>query len=283
MLEINGLYKSLKEYSMKKNKKRIIKIGIGLLVVFLVVGLDHRMKVVRYQLKGKFDLKIAHITDLHGCYYGDRMQTITKVIHKEQPDIIVYTGDIFDHEVPFDNSIILMEELKDYPSYYVNGNHEFRSKRLDQVEQILKDNNVEILNDRTAVYTKDGNSVYISGIEDPKSRKKLKKQLAKLKLRKNAYNILLAHRPENIKKYLEYDFDLICSGHAHGGQWRIPMLLNGLYAPNQGLIPRYAGGLYQFDKQYFSVSRGLARESTLWVPRFYNRPELVILEISKEN
>ena len=90
--------------------------------------------------------------------------------------------------------------------------------------------------------------------------------------------VLLAHRPENIKCYLQYPFDLIVSGHAHGGQWRIPGLLNGLYAPHQGLFPRYAGGRYDFDGATFLVSRGLARESTR-VPRIFNRPELVIVDI----
>ena len=92
------------------------------------------------------------------------------------------------------------------------------------------------------------------------------------------YTILLSHRPELIDTYKEYDFDLVLSGHAHGGQWRIPGLINGIYVPNQGLFPQYAGGRYDYDTGTLSVSRGLARESTP-IPRVFNRPELVIVKV----
>lgn len=72
---------------------------------------------------------------------------------------------------------------------------------------------------------------------------------------------------------------MILSGHAHGGQWIIPGILNGFYAPNQGFFPEYAGGLYKFDKKIFIVSRGLAKWSTSIIPRIFNPPELVIIDI----
>ena len=71
---------------------------------------------------------------------------------------------------------------------------------------------------------------------------------------------------------------LLLAGHAHGGQWRLPGLLNGLFAPDQGLFPTYAGGRYALGDTTLLVSRGLARESTR-LPRFYNRPELVMVEL----
>ena len=92
------------------------------------------------------------------------------------------------------------------------------------------------------------------------------------------YTVLLSHRPELAELYQEYDFDLVLSGHAHGGQWIIPGILNGLYAPHQGIFPQYAGGRYDFESQTMLVSRGLARESTL-APRIFNRPEIVIIDI----
>ena len=95
------------------------------------------------------------------------------------------------------------------------------------------------------------------------------------------FTVLLSHRPELAEMYQKYKFDLVLSGHAHGGQWRIPGILNGLFAPNQGILPRYAGGRYDFEGQTLIVSRGLARESTL-APRIFNRPELVIIELGPE-
>ena len=93
-----------------------------------------------------------------------------------------------------------------------------------------------------------------------------------------SFNILLIHRPENFEHYADLGFDLVLAGHAHGGQWRIPGLLNGLYCPGEGLFPKYAGGLYQIDGTTMIVSRGLAKESN-FVPRIFNRPELVIIDI----
>ncbi len=282
-LNENMLDDIIKKNAKRIKKKRIMKYTlIAILLIFIGIGLDHRLKVVHYNFKGNMNLKIAHVTDLHGCYYGKDMKTLVDAINKEKPDIIVYSGDIFDDEVPYKNSIIFIENTREYPSYYVNGNHEYWSNDMDNIRKILDENGVTILDDMTAIYEKDGKKVNISGIEDPCSGKDLDTQLKSLDVDDDAYNILLAHRPENIDKYLEYDFDTICVGHAHGGQWRIPYLINGLIAPNQGLFPKYAGGLYYFDDTHFVVSRGLARESTKFVPRFYNRPELVIIEISEE-
>ena len=92
------------------------------------------------------------------------------------------------------------------------------------------------------------------------------------------YTILLSHRPEFFELYTKYDFDLVLCGHAHGGQWRIPGILNGLYAPHQGIFPKYAGGRYDSEDMTMIVSRGLARETTR-VPRIFNRPELVVIDL----
>ncbi len=276
----------MKNFNLNKLiKNKFLLISIIILVIFILIGLDMRVKVVHYNLKGNVNLKIAHIADLHGCYYGKNMSTLVDIINKEKPDIIVYTGDIFDDHVPYKNSITFIDQTCHYPSYYVNGNHEYWSHDIDNIRKILNEHGVTILDDATAHLSINEDNINISGIEDPEAGKGLSHQLHSLNLRQNAYfknpyNILLAHRPENIEEYLKYDFDLILTGHAHGGQWRIPYVLNGLFAPNQGLFPKYAGGLYQFENTNFIVSRGLARESTL-VPRFYNRPELVIIEIKK--
>ena len=91
-------------------------------------------------------------------------------------------------------------------------------------------------------------------------------------------SILLSHRPERVADYTGRGFDLVLSGHAHGGQWRIPLLGVGLIAPNQGLFPRYAGGTYNLEGTTLVVSRGLARESTR-IPRLYNPPEVVVVDL----
>ena len=83
-------------------------------------------------------------------------------------------------------------------------------------------------------------------------------------------------------EYFEYDFDLVLSGHTHGGQGRIPFILNGFFAPEQGYFPKLAGGLYDFGENKLIISRGLSRENTI-IPRIFNRPELVFVSVKGKN
>jgi predicted MPP superfamily phosphohydrolase len=92
------------------------------------------------------------------------------------------------------------------------------------------------------------------------------------------YTVLLSHRPELFSRYAARNFDLVLAGHAHGGLWRIPWILNGVVAPNQGFFPKYTSGWYHEGATTMIVSRGLARESTL-IPRFCNRVELVTIDL----
>lgn len=132
-----------------------------------------------------------------------------------------------------------------------------------------------------------GQVINICGVDDPdvvrytSDGKPIMEQLKAAETASGTehFTVLLSHRPELIETYKQFDFDLVLSGHAHGGQWRIPFVLNGLYAPNQGVFPQYAGGRYDYENGTMIVSRGLARESTP-VPRVFNRPELVIIEVS---
>jgi predicted MPP superfamily phosphohydrolase len=93
------------------------------------------------------------------------------------------------------------------------------------------------------------------------------------------YTILLSHRPELTEQYRDSGFDLVLAGHAHGGQVRIPGLINGLFAPDQGFFPSYAGGRYTLGETVMIVSRGLCRNA---IPRVFNPPELVIVDLEPE-
>ena len=95
-------------------------------------------------------------------------------------------------------------------------------------------------------------------------------------LEEGMVSVLLSHRPELTELYRGSGFDLVVSGHAHGGQVRVPLLLNGLYAPNQGFFPQYAGGLYDLDGTALAVSRGL---SISRLPRVFNPPEAVVIDL----
>lgn len=276
---------------MKKRKIFLISlIFLVLLIVFCFFASNTELKTVKYEIEtDKVDnkVKVALLTDLHGCEYGENQEELISAIDLENPDIILLGGDIFDDVVPYDKSELTLELLANrYPIFYVTGNHEYWSNDIENIYEILEKNNVTILEGESETVKIGNEEINICGVTDPdvilytESNFDIYSQLESLQdIHKNEkFTILLSHRPELIETYQNYSFDLVLSGHAHGGQWRLPGIINGLFAPNQGLFPKYAGGKYDFGNMTFIVSRGLAKESTK-VPRFFNPPELVIIEI----
>ena len=263
----------------------------SLAAALILPGLYNKLKIVNYTIESdKIDtpVRIALVTDLHSCSYGEHESELIDAIDSQDPDIILLGGDIFDDKLPNDNTVDFLEGIAGrYPVYYVTGNHEFWGG-TDQYEvqmSILDEYDIPRLQGDVLTLDINGNSIGLAGVDDYDGYLVdedliLENQFvnAYLSLDADMYNIILAHRPEYIDTYSAHNYDLALCGHAHGGQWRIPGILNGLYAPNQGLFPKYAGGLYEAGNTTMIVSRGLARESTR-LPRLYNRPELVIIDL----
>ncbi|MCI8809034.1 MAG: metallophosphoesterase [Oscillibacter sp.] len=257
--------------------------GFALCAGLLTAALDIRLKVVEYTVisaKATAPVRLAVLSDLHNCRYGDGQQTLLKAVAAQSPDAVLLAGDIVDDKLPEENAWIVVEALAAvYPCFYVTGNHEWWSGGAERICCQMKAYGVTVLRGESVALTLNEQPITICGIDDPDSGQSLK-QLERVgeTVKGDALTVLIAHRPERISFYQQYSFDLVVCGHAHGGQWRIPGLLNGLYAPGQGLFPDYAGGRYDYAGGTMLVSRGLARESTR-VPRIFNRPELVIANI----
>ena len=277
-------------------KKRIVCI-IGILLILLVIVCDSRLKTVFYEVssdKVNAPVRIALLTDLHSCRYGENQKNLLDAVQKQNPDVVLLGGDIFDDNGSYDNAELTVRQLAEqYPCYYVTGNHEYWGYDVGTILDIVKDCGVTILAGECDTITINGQSISICGVDDPDAEVYLAEgvpigqqlasaenaaQEAEQALGKDVFTILLSHRPELFETYQQYDFDLVLSGHAHGGQWRIPGIINGLYAPHQGLFPEYAGGRYDYMGGTMIVSRGLARESTP-IPRIFNRPEVVIVDV----
>lgn len=277
--------------SFHKNKKRFfLYILICLFFLFMSAAFDVRLKVQYYTIEsGKITrpVRIALVTDLHSCSYGKEQKTLIQAVSRQNPDLVLLGGDICDDKIPNDNTEAFLRGIADkYPCFYVTGNHEYWSNDIDTILNLFHAYQVKILSGTYHTIHINGQTLNICGISDPDETSYTDsdfgwtEQLKALKdVRQNgAYTLLLTHRPEKIDSYLGGNYDLILSGHAHGGQWRIPGLLNGLLAPDQGFFPEYAGGKYDFGTTSMIVSRGLARESTR-IPRIFNRPELVIIDL----
>lgn len=277
---------------MKINKKHILIATITIFIVLALLAFDVRLKIVQYTItseKIKKPMRIALVTDLHSCKYGAGQKTLIDAVDREKPDMILLGGDIFDDEIPDDNTKTFLSAIaKKYPCYYVTGNHEYWSMRAHEMLDWLRAHDIEDIGGKTIQTNVNGNEICLSGLNDPDEARYtghgdgMKTELDRAKNERDdkAFTMLLTHRPSFVNLYKDAGFNLVLAGHAHGGQWRIPGLLNGTFAPDEGFFPKYAGGFYHFDNcAEMIVSRGLARESTR-VPRIFNRPELVIINLS---
>ena len=275
-----------------KTQRKILALLLAcILGITAPFAFNTKLKIQHYSLESEkltAPVRIVLITDLHSCSYGKGQRELIDAIHAQKPDIILLGGDICDDKLPHLNTELVLRAIADkYPCYYVTGNHEYWSREIEKILKIFESYNVPVLEGSFDTIDVRGQKLNICGISDPDCLKYTDKNYSITEQLKDAavasengnYTILLAHRPELIDSYLNYDFDLILAGHAHGGQWRLPGIINGLFAPNQGFFPRYAGGKYRFEDSYMIVSRGLARESTR-IPRIFNRPELVVIDIS---
>lgn len=295
----------------KKNfftRKRIILLTAALVLLILAMfAFDTRLLVRKYSIEAEeieTPIRIALVTDLHSCYYGENQSDLIDAIDAQNPDVILLGGDIFDDVKEDANTELFLAGIAGrYPIYYVTGNHECwgGKYRFDKQMLILEKYSIPVLSGETEALTVNGETISLCGVDDPDvymvntdleqdSEGYIQAQTNKEDTflahiaavsdvaAEDSYTILLSHRPEYYETYTEYDFDLVLCGHAHGGQWRIPGILNGLYAPHQGIFPNYAGGRYDSEDMTMIVSRGLARETTR-IPRIFNRPELVVIDL----
>ncbi len=236
-------------------------------------------------------VRIAVIADLHSRLWGEDQQPLLDMIAAQQPDIIALPGDIADDGEPLYGAEMFFRGVSDIaPAYYVSGNHEYWTGAYDEIHDMIESHGITVLDNESEALTIGGMRVCLCGIDDPEifdytddpwllalgSEEALLNRFSDLD--SDTYNVLLAHRPEYINAYLQYDFDLILSGHTHGGQVRVPLLVNGLFAPDQGWLPKYAGGRYDFDGTTMIVSRGAGAGNAL--PRIFDPPEIVVVDIS---
>lgn len=272
-----------------KNKKAVLIAKISVLILFILFSLSTWLPVterivVDHEKITEGSVRFALVTDLHSCYYGKDQKWLLNRIDKESPDIVMLGGDFFDDVLDDDNAKITAEYLvSKYPCYYVTGNHEFWSHRQDEMKDYLKGIGVHVLEGDCETVDINGCIIDICGVDDPTDMtdKQWTEQIdrAYAQTDDSHLKVLLTHRPEKVDKYAKYDFDLIMAGHAHAGQFFIPVLDKGLFAPDQGLMAKYVNGLYGLPNgSLMEVSRGLGRESTP-LPRYFNQPEVVIIDV----
>lgn len=276
-------------------KKKLITIIISAILIILAVWTvwgNVTVGVTHYTVAGKrlpaaFDhYKIAVISDLHNAEFGENNSSLIYLIKKENPDMIAITGDLIDSgKTDIEIAENLVKKLVEIaPCYYVTGNHEaWIGGQYQELEEKLLDIGVDILNDRAVQLVKNNEIIQIAGLDEPDftdrnssiQESMLNVKIGNMNLTED-YCVLLAHRPETFNVYASENIDLVLSGHAHGGQFRLPFI-GGLIAPNQGFFPKYDAGEYFENNTTMVVSRGIG--NSIIPVRFNNRPEIVIVEL----
>ena len=277
---------------MKKNILTMIVVFFLSLFAWTLVE-NKALKVTEYfidcssnpELSG---FTIVQISDLHNERFGDNQQKLLQRIEMCEPDMIAITGDFVDCRNP--NVDIAMELIVGgvdiAPVYYVPGNHEsWISSEYEELCERMAAAGVHLMMDHKETITYQGAEVICLGVKDPDfyhtmgeqgDRKVMEENIKQFDYTEDAYTLLLSHRPELFDVYKSESIDLTLTGHAHGGQFRLPFL-GGLVAPDQGMFPTYDAGHFKDGTTNMIVSRGIG--NSIIPLRFNNPPEIVVVTL----
>lgn len=283
---------------MKTKKKFIVLAAIVAILILLIIWIAYGntdLEIYKYNVKSEdipseFDnFRIVQISDLHNAEFGENNEKLLSILKQADADIITITGDMIDsRNTNVDTALSFAKEaVKIAPTYYVNGNHESRvPEEYEKLKQGLTDAGVTILENSSADITIGDETIALIGINDPTFRMELvddtmeqniAHQLVNAIPDNDNYKVLLAHRPEYFDVYAG-NVDLVLSGHAHGGQFRIPFI-GGLVAPGQGFFPEYYEGSHIKENTEMIVSRGIGNSIIPF--RINNKPEIIVAELTK--
>lgn len=262
-----------------RSKKRLVaSVFIIIASIFILYALwsNFSLNVDEFQYStDKINIdkafKIAHLSDYHNTQSDRLTDDILDSLTRNKPDLIVLTGDLVDNRrTDTERALSFIERISEIaPVYYVTGNHEYRVSRDFKVEynrfieEVLSCGVIILDNEQTKFTLNNGESINLQGIMDPyfseddtkTSKEIIDEYCSILSVNQNEFNLLLAHHPEQLDVYSDYGFDLVFSGHAHGGQFRL--FNKGFIAPDQGFFPEYTNGVYEKDNTTLVVSRGI--------------------------
>ena len=285
---------------MTAKKKRIIVLAVVATVLLALISWTvwgntalelNTYTILSDRLPEAFDgYRIAHVSDLHNAEMGKDNEKLLDMLREAKPDIIAITGDLIDsRNTDIDIALQFTKAAMEIaPCYYVTGNHEALVSEYDELKAGMEAAGVVVLEDEKTKISLEGGEITLIGVNDPSyqtdylfgdAEAVMQSKLQEISDAENEFTILLSHRPELFEVYADNKMDLVLSGHAHGGQFRLPFV-GGLVAPNQGLFPKYDAGLYTEENTNMIVSRGIG--NSILPFRFNNRPEVILIELESE-
>ena len=217
---------------------------------------------------------ILQVSDLHDRAYGRGNRKLIETIESLSFDMVAVTGDLLDRTLPRrrTNGYACVDALAaKAPVYFVQGNHEWEIGNWEATKAELAMRGVIVLDDMRISIHRAGSKIDLCGIMEETGTDEIDRLIPR-----GTFAILLAHHPERIEAYAQTGVDLVLSGHAHGGQVRL--FGQGLYSPDQGILPRYTSGVYTCGRTKLYISRGAGTHSFL-PPRVFNRPEIDLITI----
>lgn len=275
-------------------RKWVLSLAVVILAVLVgwLIWANKALQLNTYTVSGRFPaelegFRIAQVSDLHNARMGKDNLKLLTMLRETKPDLIAMTGDLVDsRRTDLEVAIAFAQEAtKIAPCYYVPGNHENRIPEYPQLKEALAAAGVVVLEDEKTQIVHNGVSITLLGLKDPSfdttndaDEAVVKQRLSEIFTADDGFAILLSHRPELLPAYAESGVDLVLSGHAHGGQVRLPFV-GGVIAPHQGLFPEYDGGVYVQEGTQMVVSRGVG--NSVFPLRVNNRPEVVLIELRK--
>ena len=269
------------KYKNLLTRKSIILLCLGLFFFYIIIGFYNPLVVTNYtytssKIPESFDgYRILQISDFHCQDFGAQESDLIKAIRDANPDIIVFTGDSIDDEHSIDNYAHLLEGIHDLaPLYYINGNHEYdKLAPLAESLTLHEKYGVVDLNDASVILTRENDSILLSGLDFRKTMQNLRNDITYANT--SYFNILLYHGTDKFDGIAPYNYDLVLSGHTHGGIVCLPFI-GGIITNQKELFPKYDSGIFTVGHSTMISSRGLGDAA---VPRFHNPREVVCITL----
>ncbi len=263
------------------NRKNALILCIIVILLYIISGFYNPLVLTRYDYTSSkvpegFDgYRIVHISDFHCKEFGDGESDLIAMIRNAEPDLILFTGDSIDDEHSLDNYRDLITGIYDVaPIYYVNGNHEYdASAPLAEMKELNEKYQVHDLNDASVVVEHNGDSILLSGLDFRLTMRGLRNNIDYANT--TMFNILLYHGTDKFDGIAPYNYDLVLSGHTHGGIVCLPFI-GGIISNQKELFPKYDSGVYTSGLSTMISSRGLGDAS---IPRFHNPREVICITL----
>lgn len=263
------------------NRKNVLILCIIVILLYIISGFYNPLVLTRYDYTSSkvpegFDgYRIVHISDFHCKEFGDGESDLIAMIRNAEPDLILFTGDSIDDEHSLDNYRDLITGIYDVaPIYYVNGNHEYdASAPLAEMKELNEKYQVHDLTDASVVVEHNGDSILLSGLDFRLTMRGLRNNIDYANT--TMFNILLYHGTDKFDGIAPYNYDLVLSGHTHGGIVCLPFI-GGIISNQKELFPKYDSGVYTSGLSTMISSRGLGDAS---IPRFHNPREVICITL----